>query len=266
MLHYGNLFFRWELERLRDAINKTLSEYNAQGITDDYIEQRDIVAMERFMEEGRISRLSNIEKKQDDLYLILDVDANLLKIGRSIDVKKRLQQLKTANGHKLVLLCVVKNKGDLEEQVQEEFSFINTNGEWYKYSQDIINKFVSLGGTFFGDTTEKKSKRFVKPSVEEIQAHILEKGYTFDAEAFYAFYESNGWKVGRNPMKNWKMACTTWAKNNRNNKNNNYGRETITDKIRRTIEEANKFSQQLADRIGDNQQGSVCDGDTDEVW
>jgi len=113
----------------------------------------------------------------------------------------------------------------------------------------------------------KKSERFVKPTIEEIQAHILEKGYTFDAEAFYAFYESNGWKVGKNPMKNWKMACTTWAKNRKNNNNNRYGRETITDKIRRTVAEANQFSQQLADRIGNNQQqGSVCDGDTDEVW
>ena len=114
----------------------------------------------------------------------------------------------------------------------------------------------------------KKSERFVKPTIEEIQAHILEKGYTFDAEAFYAFYESNGWKVGKNPMKNWKMACTTWAKNRKSNYNNNvnYGRETITDKIRRTVEEANAFSQQLADRIGNQQQADVCDGDNDEVW
>ena len=115
--------------------------------------------------------------------------------------------------------------------------------------------------------SSKKEKRFVKPTIQEIQAHILEKGYTFDAEAFYAFYESNGWKVGRNPMKNWKMACTTWAKNrnnNNNNNNNNYGRETITDKIRRTVEEANMFSEQLRSRIGE--QADVCDGDTDEVW
>lgn len=113
----------------------------------------------------------------------------------------------------------------------------------------------------------KKSERFVKPTIEEIQAHIIEKGYTFDAEAFYAFYESNGWKVGKNPMKNWKMACTTWAKNRKNNNNNvNYGRETITDKIRRSVEEANAFSQQLTDRINNNQQADVCDGDNDEVW
>jgi len=112
-------------------------------------------------------------------------------------------------------------------------------------------------------SVKKENKRFIKPTIEEIQAYIFEKGYAFDAEAFYAYYESNGWRVGRNPMKNWKMACTTWAKN-RNNNNNNYGRETITDKIRRTVEEANAFSQQLTDRIGN--QADVCDGDNSEVW
>lgn len=50
----------------------------------------------------------------------------------------------------------------------------------------------------------------------------------------------------------------------KNNNNNNYGRETITDKIRRTVEEANIFSQQLRDRIGN--QADVCDGNNDEVW
>ena len=111
----------------------------------------------------------------------------------------------------------------------------------------------------------KKAERFIKPTIDEIKAHILEKGYTFDAEAFYAFYESNGWKVGKNPMKNWKMACTTWAKNRKNNNNNvNYGRETITDKIRRTIDEASLFSEQLRNNI--EQPSDFCDGDTDEAW
>ena len=113
-------------------------------------------------------------------------------------------------------------------------------------------------------SVKKENKRFVKPTIEEIRAYIFEKGYTFDAEAFFAFYESNGWKVGRNPMKNWKMACTTWAKNRNNNNNGNYGRETITDKIRRTVEEANAFSQQLTGRIGN--QADVCGGDNSEVW
>ena len=52
--------------------------------------------------------------------------------------------------------------------------------------------------------------RFSKPSLEELQSFITEKGYTFQAESFYGYYESNGWKVGKNPMKNWKACCITW--------------------------------------------------------
>ena len=141
---------------------------------------------------------------------------------------------------------------DLENQPQINKDIKEIKTEIIKEKEDTI-------------ISSKKEKRFTKPTIQEIQAHILEKGYTFDAEAFYAFYESNGWKVGRNPMKNWKMACTTWAKNrNNNNNNNNYGRETITDKIRRTVEEANMFSEQLRSHIGE--QADVRDGDADEVW
>ena len=51
---------------------------------------------------------------------------------------------------------------------------------------------------------------FAPPSMEEVEQYISTKGYHFTADEFIAFYESNGWKVGRNPMKNWKAACTTW--------------------------------------------------------
>ena len=50
----------------------------------------------------------------------------------------------------------------------------------------------------------------IPPTFEEVKAYIAEKGYNVDAEKFYAFYSSNGWKVGRNPMKNWKQAVVSW--------------------------------------------------------
>lgn len=52
----------------------------------------------------------------------------------------------------------------------------------------------------------------------------------------------------------------------RNNNSVNYGRETITEKIRRSVEESNAFSQQLTERIGSQRETDVCDGDNDEVW
>lgn len=54
-------------------------------------------------------------------------------------------------------------------------------------------------------------RRFTPPSPQEVGAYIREKGYTrVSADEFIAFYESNGWRVGKNPMKDWKAAVRTW--------------------------------------------------------
>lgn len=56
------------------------------------------------------------------------------------------------------------------------------------------------------------AQKFQKPTLEELKAYIAENRYTFSAEAFMDYYESNGWKVGRNPMKSWQAACRTWQR------------------------------------------------------
>jgi hypothetical protein len=61
-------------------------------------------------------------------------------------------------------------------------------------------------------TTTRARARFVKPTVEEVAAHVRAKGYTFDPVSFWNYYESNGWKVGRNTMKSWTSACVTWQR------------------------------------------------------
>ncbi len=92
---------------------------------------------------------------------------------------------------------------------------VDTNGIPNGYQMDTqysIGK-DSIGKDSIGkDSIEKKRGGFVKPTVEEIKAHVIEKGYHFDPEAFFSFYESNGWKVGKNPMKSWQSACITWEK------------------------------------------------------
>lgn len=53
--------------------------------------------------------------------------------------------------------------------------------------------------------------RFIKPSIDEVKAYAKDMGYYgFNADRFLAYYESNGWKVGRNPMKDWKAAVRNW--------------------------------------------------------
>ncbi len=69
-----------------------------------------------------------------------------------------------------------------------------------------------------GETKNKRPPRahareeFKKPTVEEVAAHIREKGYVFDAEEFWNYYEAAGWRIGRHVMRSWKSACVTWQK------------------------------------------------------
>lgn len=59
---------------------------------------------------------------------------------------------------------------------------------------------------------ERGGARMARPTLQEVEAYIAEKGYNVDAAAFIAYYDSNGWKVGKNPMKSWKGALTTWER------------------------------------------------------
>jgi hypothetical protein len=59
----------------------------------------------------------------------------------------------------------------------------------------------------------------IPPSLDELKAYFNLKNYVnpnIEAEAMFNYYESNGWKVGKNPMKNWKAASANWNKNAKN--------------------------------------------------
>jgi hypothetical protein len=58
----------------------------------------------------------------------------------------------------------------------------------------------------------KTNKRFVPPTYKEVFDYCFERNNNVDAQAFVDFYTSNGWKVGNNPMKDWKAAVRTWEK------------------------------------------------------
>ena len=68
--------------------------------------------------------------------------------------------------------------------------------------------------------SKEKPARFIKPTLDEVKAYCQEKGYTWDVEYFYDYYESNGWKVGRNVMKDWKATVRNWNKNEKERKQN----------------------------------------------
>lgn len=62
-------------------------------------------------------------------------------------------------------------------------------------------------------STTTKRKRFEKPTLSEIEQYCIERNNNVNAEQFFDYYESNGWKVGKNSMKDWKAAVRTWERN-----------------------------------------------------
>ena len=102
-------------------------------------------------------------------------------------------------------------------------------------------------------------------------AYKKEKAQSYKPTGFKTFYKKLCELSGNNPQVAMAIIEQSMQNNyagifplRNNNNNNGYGKETITDKIRRSVEEANAFSQQLSDRIG--KQADVCDGDNPEVW
>jgi hypothetical protein len=103
-----------------------------------------------------------------------------------------------------------KEKGGLTPTLSSEnikFSF----GESLPFGND--KNFVKETEKVKKPETQKTERKiFIPPTVQEVQDYINLKGYNIDAEQFCAFYESKGWMVGSNKMKNWQMALVTWRR------------------------------------------------------
>ncbi len=108
-----------------------------------------------------------------------------------------------------------RNKGNRQKALtsrDESSQVVTTNDEssQYEYEYDYERKDIS------SPKVEDISKRkFTRPSVEEVSAYCRERGNGVDPAAFVDFYTANGWRVGRNPMKDWKAAVRNWEKKDR---------------------------------------------------
>jgi len=85
------------------------------------------------------------------------------------------------------------------------------------------------------DTEKRKTARkravFVKPEVDEVAAYCRERGNAVDAAAFVDFYTAKGWKVGREPMRDWRAAVRTWEKRDEKPSGNARGAVRFEDKL-----------------------------------
>lgn len=98
-------------------------------------------------------------------------------------------------------------------------------------------------------STTTKRKRFEKPTLSEIEQYCTERNNNVKAEQFFDYYESNGWKVGKNSMKDWKAAVRTWERSEY--RKHNYKKNSKEDAINVVKELMNEYAnEQFEDNNG----------------
>lgn len=81
--------------------------------------------------------------------------------------------------------------------------------ELEKEKEIEIDKESDIKGVRRSETAQP-TKRFTKPTLDQVKAYCHERGDKVDPERFFAYYEANGWSVGKRSMKDWKAAIRYW--------------------------------------------------------
>lgn len=103
----------------------------------------------------------------------------------------------------------------LPEGVEEIFYTPRNN--FLEGVEEIFQDNNTVNNTNEYNENNEQSK-FVIPSFEEVNQYCIERNNNIDAQQFIDFYESKGWMVGKNKMKDWKACIRTWERNHSVNK------------------------------------------------
>ena len=80
-----------------------------------------------------------------------------------------------------------------------------------------------------GAASPPRAPRFTPPTVGEVREYCDQRGNDVDPEQFVDFYAAKGWKVGREPMKDWKAAVRTWEQREKKEQRHGKGGWTFDD-------------------------------------
>jgi hypothetical protein len=117
----------------------------------------------------------------------------------------------------------------LEQEVEKRKAYSESRRNNRKKKEDMIDTSLSyvqhmeneneneniIDNVVIDKPIEEKPKRFVKPTIEQLEAYMEERGMNNIANRFYDHYEANGWKIGKNSMKDWRASVRTWEPNHK---------------------------------------------------
>lgn len=118
-------------------------------------------------------------------------------------INNTLNEFKVYNVFEKKVSCECISKSTNEKCLRRATYNINGKNYCNQHSRGLIPDIQFI-----------KRKSFTKPTIEEIKQYCDERNNSINAEAFYDFYESKDWYVGKNKMKDWKACIRTWERRN----------------------------------------------------
>jgi len=157
---------------------------------------------------------------------ILGIDLNLTQFLKNIN--GRIIQLKERRLFVPKFVEFQYGKFNNTRQFQGIYKKLYELGETFHEAKDLINGLYKDIAVPIITIKEKKKKLdtgdlnkpkqvFKKPTIKEISDYGKERNNEVDAKKFFNFYESKGWMVGKNKMKDWQAAVRTWEQNKKDN-------------------------------------------------
>lgn len=102
-----------------------------------------------------------------------------------------------------------KNNPNNNDKPKKPSGIIGNPNKPKKADSDSVSDSVSVSDNEIIKKSNIK-KVFVPPTLDEIKTYCLERKNNVNADKWLSFYESKGWMVGKNKMKDWKAAIRTW--------------------------------------------------------
>lgn len=117
----------------------------------------------------------------------------------------------------------LETTGEVTIRRHSRFSVISIpNYDLYQANRQSLRQSVDTQVTVNRQQSKKEEERKnirerasadagVSPSLEEVISYQREAGIEVDPEAFWNYYEGNGWMRGSSPVRNWKAVMRGWV-------------------------------------------------------
>ena len=136
----------------------------------------------------------------------IDLDVASIRVGEAVGYKDL-----DVFGNKIIMFDN-NEKCFIPDFIDFQYGELNPNSNVHKSVILLLSRY-NLEGYMKGTQTppepiiDKTAKRFKKPTVEDVSLYCQSRNNLVDAEKFFDFYSSNGWRVGKNAMKDWKVVA-----------------------------------------------------------